>query len=487
LCAVLAAALLRAPSTRRDRLLLLTGLLAIVLALAAPGWRTVRNAEVRDYTWAHYRLGAAFFGDVGYAGLYGAMLAADAAGHWSAHGPVPITAVRDLQSYAIGPARAGPEVDGLGAEVAFFQPRLDAPGWRSFFRDKGYNGTPAWWATSGQVVASVPLTPRWLAAVGLLDLALLAAALAALGWTFGPLAGVLAGAWMALFYGATGSLVGGPMQLDFAVCVVLAVCALARGRPGLGGGLLGAAAALRVFPLLLLAGPILAAAARWHEVARIPPSWRRFVGGALVGLLVLVGLGAASPRGPGAWAELSEKLDTHAAWHHLGDKRVGLAPLVAWVPQGDRSDREARQERTAQWPERAPIHRALAGFLAACWIVALVAGVKRRPGGVRRPGDEAPELVPLVLLGLALVFVVVPLSRYYVLLPALFLALPRPGVAGRWIAAGLFGAMAVVHAADAAGLPDATVYAVANLGWLVQWVAVLRRWTRGSPWISSTR
>jgi len=486
-CALIAGGLLRSTSRRRQRLLFALCAAALVLTMAAPTWRTLRAGVVRDYTWAHYRLGAAFFDELGYTDMYGAMLGADRAGHWAPGGPAPIRTVRDLRTYGHGPPPAGPSLtpavqQQLEQEVAFFQPRLGAGEWRSFFRDKGYNGTPAWWATSGRVVAGVPLTPGWLRAVGLADLALAGLALLALGLSFGPGPALLAGAWIGLYYGVEGQLVGGPLQLDFLLLATLGLCALQRGRPGLGGALLGWSTALRIFPVVLLAAPVLAAATRWHQVARIPSGWRRFLVGFAASALLLAALGSASPRGPGAWIELSDKLSTHSALHHLGDKRIGLAPLLAWTPQGELTDAQAREERAARWPARVGAHRAGMSLLAACWVAAVIVGVRRRHRGLHTHEDEARDLVPLLLLGLGLVFLLLPLSRYYVLLPALLLALPTGSPAARRIAAALFLILGLTHVAIAAGLPDATVYAVANLGWLGLWSLVLGSWAWGPPW-----
>ncbi len=486
-CALIAAGLLRSTSRRRQRLLFALCAAALVLTMAAPTWRTLRAGVVRDYTWAHYRLGAAFFGELGYTDMYGAMLGADRSGHWDVDGPAPIRAVRDLRTYAHGPPPIGPSLtpevqERLEREVIFFQPRLAAGDWRSFFRDKGYNGTPAWWATSGRVVAGVPLTPGWLKAVGLADLGLVVLAMLALGISFGPGPALLTGAWIGLYYGVEGQLVGGPLQLDFFLLATLALCALQRGRPGLGGALLGWSAMIRIFPVVLLAAPLLAAGVRWHQVARIPAGWRRFLVGFAASVMLLAALGSLSPRGPAAWVELGTKLSTHSANHHLGDKRIGLAPLAAWTPQRDLSDAQARQERGNRWPARVGAWRAGMSLLAACWVSAVIVGVRRRRRGLHTPEDEDRDLVPLLLLGLGLVFLLLPLSRYYVLLPALFLALPTGSVAARRIAAALFVILGLTHVASAAGLPDATVYAAANLGWLGLWSLVLGTWAWGSPW-----
>ena len=454
LCAALAlvgAALLL---TSRRRLLLAWAVLVLVATLGGPTSRLVRGGQVREYTFAHYHLGARWFAELGYTDLYGQTWAA---GRWDPSWG--IDRVRDLETYEHVPAaaeRSGAWTDAtwdaFTADVAALQPRLPPDVWRSWFRDKGYNATPAWTATLGRLVGARPASGAWFAFLASLDVLLLLVALGVAARTFGVLSASLAAAWIALFLGSANNLIAGPLQVDWLAAAVLALCAVHRERWATGGALLGWAALSRVFPLLLLAGPLLLLRA---------PRWRRFVGAFAAVIVAGVLIGSTTPRGPGAWGEFAQNIVVHSDRHHLGDQRVGLRPALAWSPVGERTDVEARQARADSWPGRAP--------WAALLAVLLGVGVL---GALRRavPGRSS---VAVLLLGLPLVFVTVTLSRYYALLPgaALLLLGTDPRVAR--LGSALCALAGLAWLAVAAGWPDATVWLVVNLGFGALCVAVL--------------
>jgi len=462
LCAALCligAALLLTPALRsRSRLLLGWALLTLLLCLGPATLRLARGGDVREYTFAHYHLGSRYFAELGYEGLYSQAIAAR---------PRPdIETMRDLGTYGFVPA-TGERGDwsearwvAFGDDLDALRGRQDARSWRSWFRDKGFNATPAWTATLGRIVGAAPASPTWFALLGWLDLALLLVPFAAAGRVFGWTGASLGAAGVAVFYGSAQNLVGGPLQLDWLAASVLGLCALRRGRHGGGGALLGWAMVSRVFPALLLVAPVLAA---WRR-PDLRPGVQRLVLGALAVIALGLGLGATTARGPAAWAEFGSKITTHAHNHHLGDRRIGLRPLLAWAPMGERSDAAARADRAQRWPDRRVPAAVTAAALCLLWGLALQRGVRR---------DHDP-LVVLVLLALALPFLLTTLSRYYQLLPALGLLLvPHPRAAQ--LGGALLGSWALVWLAIAA-LPDATAYAVANGLWLLVGMSVMAVW-----------
>jgi hypothetical protein len=482
LCGVLClagAALLSLPRRRlRRSLLTVWALTALVVTVAPPTLCLGVSGSVREYTFAHYHLGARYFDELGYDGLYEQAAAA---------GVVPgVEGRRDLRTYAIvttPPVRRGWTPDRWEAFVVDLQalaPRQDARSWRSWFRDKGYNASPAWTATWGRALGARPAGAGWFGRVAWVDVALLLIALAVAGWAFGPLDALLCGATIALFYGSAGNLLSGPLQLDWLAATLLAAAALQRGRMGLGGALFAWAVVSRVFPAVLLAGPIVAA---WAVPGLRRPLLRFAAGFGLV-LVLGLGVGSTTGRGPGAWGEFVSKVGTHATLHHAGDKRVGWSALAAWAPVGDRSDAEARDDRAARWPARRSAATAVAVLLALGWAFALRRGAVLRWGSGPAPADPGPATVVLLLLGLPLCFALVTLSRYYVLLPALVVLLrPRdaahgqPGDRAAWVGAALLASSGLVWWATAA-LPDATAYFVANLAWAALGLGVMIGWVR---------
>ena len=467
LCAVLCAAgavLLAVPRLRDHRALLsVWALVSLLLTLGPPLNRLVRGGQVRDYTFAHYHLGARYFDELGYLELYRQT--------WLAAGE-PVGELRDLSTYEVGEASAMALSSwseerwvAFRQDVATLRPTMSDAVWRSWFRDKGYNATPAWTATLGRVVGARPASPGWFAALGGLDVLMLLLCLGALAATFGGLPALLASAWVALFHGSANYLLAGPLQLDWLLAATLGVCALQRGRPGLGGALFGWAVVSRLFPGLLLCGPALALMR-----PELRPRVIRFLGGVVLTVSLGLAVGVTTGRGVDAWKEFGDKIRVHNEQHHFGDQRIGLRPLAAWAPVGGQTDAAARQDRTERWSARAVPAGVAAGVFLALWGAGLLRGLRRR---TRVP------LEVLLLLTLPVTFLAVTSSRYYVLLPALGLlwAHRRRGAV---LGAALLGSSGAVWGLLTAGIPDATVYFVANLAWLVMAVGVMAVWGWGN-------
>ncbi|MCO4769525.1 MAG: hypothetical protein KDA24_05795 [Deltaproteobacteria bacterium] len=468
LCLV-GAALLATPSLRSRRGLLLSwALLCLGLTLLPPLSRLARSGEVREYTFAHYHLGARYFGELGYTGLYEQTLAAS--GH-------AIESQRDLTTYAHvsprgerSPAWTDARWSALQADLAVLEPRQDSRSWASWFKDKGYNATPAWTATFGRLVGARPASGGWFAFLGALDVLMLGLAFGAAGRVFGWRSSLVAAAWVSVFYGSAQNLVGGPLQMDWLAAMVLAACAMQSGKQATAGAFFGWAVASRVFPALLLVGPALALGRSRHLRGRA----LRF--GAGVGTAVLAALlvGSSTGRGAGAWIEFGEKIQTHAEHHHLGDRRIGWRPMAAWSPVGEQSDAAARAERATDWGDRAGWATGIAVTLSLAWGVLLLTGARRTPSG-----DGGRELLVLLLMSLPVPFLLLTMSRYYALLPALGLLLLGPYPTGRpaLYGAALFGLTGVVWLAVALGIPDATTYCIANGLWLTLACAVTVGWS----------
>lgn len=468
LCLV-GSALLAAPSHRLRRILLIAwAAITLLICLLPSTSRLAQQGEVREYTFAHYHLGARYFAELGYEGLYAQAAAAEAIDD--------IAVVRDLSSYELVRAPAerssrwtDARWEAFTADLAALKPRQSTRSWTSWFKDKGYNATPAWTATWGRLLGARPAGDAWFTAMGTLDLAFLIVSLLVAGRVFGALPAVVLGAVIALFYGSAQNLVAGPLTLDWLAASILCACALQRGHLASAGALLGWAVLSRVFPVLLVVGPLWAA---WRSPS-LRPSMRRFSLGLGLMMLVGLGLGATTSRGPAAWGEFTAKIATHSELHHQGDRRIGLRPIVAWTAVGERTDAEARAHRAERWPARRPFALLAAGLFAGLWLWLLARGLGRLEG--MQPGRAV-----LVLLGLSLplCFVLVTLSRYYQLLPALgLLLLPREGGTTARLAALLLASFGIAWF-GVQTLPDATAYLLANGLWGLVGAVMMVRWAR---------
>jgi hypothetical protein len=280
----------------------------------------------------HYVLGAKYFPELGYEGIYDATaLATRQAGL-----PQP-THVRNLQSGALETADVAAK---RGERLAFTPAR-----WQAFVddistfhqitnnfylgavMDHGFNPTPAWISLARLVLGDAPITADRLYLCASIDLVLLVLLLAALVATFGledaALAVLLLGTSVVWRFGWVGASF---LRYDWFVALGWALVCLRRRYFTLAGGLLAWSTALRLFPALfaLAAGLSLVfqAGDRSGRVALA-----RFT----LGFLAIAGLalaaGTAAGRGPYAWAEYAERIRVHhSAWaeNHVGLDSVAI-------------------------------------------------------------------------------------------------------------------------------------------------------------------
>ncbi len=204
--------------------------------------------------------------------------------------------------------------------------------------DHGYNGTPAWsFVVGGLLTRHLPVREpvgRWL--MLLLDPLLLLGTVVAVGWAFGVRAALL----MVVFVGthyllSWGHLKGALLRTDFAMCSVLAVCMVKKGRYKIAGALLGWATLSRVFPGLLLLGP---AALLLVELVRDRHLDRRLLSmlvASAVTMAVVVLASCAYFGGTAIWHEWSSKIALHYAggsdWD-LGYRTIAEARFLHGVP-----------------------------------------------------------------------------------------------------------------------------------------------------------
>ncbi len=324
---------------RRSRRLALAALAAAALLAAAQylNFGQLHYPQLPHY-WEqfHYALGARYFGELGYDGLYLASLEAER----EARPLRPLqTELRDLRSNALLPAAQ------LRAEQARVRARFSPERWRAFAadhaffveslppellaqlrRDHGYNPTPAWSAVARAAMAGLPLRADTLALFACYDLALLAVLFAVLARSFGLRVALLAALLFGSGYLGRFSWTGGALlRQDWLAAVGFGVAALGRGRPALAGACLGYAAAVRLFPAALLFGP--AALALRQLFAGERPRWAlRLALGFAAAVAVALAAGSMLGRGAGAWGELAQRMQVYQL--SRGRNVVGLDSVV---------------------------------------------------------------------------------------------------------------------------------------------------------------
>lgn len=367
----------------------------------------------------HYYLGAKYFPELGYTGLYACVAVADQQA--GLRGPLLERPMRNLETNTLettatalaDPSRCTDRFTpqrwaAFRHDVDFLRATVNPRRWARFQQDHGYNATPAWGVLGRALTSTGPASAAQLALLRALDPALLALMWVCVVWAFGwRVASAAALFWGTNYlspYGWTG---GSILRQDWLVATVVGLCLLRRRRFAGGGALLTSAALLRLFPALVVAGVALGALGTMVAERRVAlsPELRRFAVGGLAALLVWLPLSAVATGGLGSWADFAANsrvhLDTPLANH------VGLRTVLSYdAAQRTELAREPlaadpmgrwKQARRARYAQRRWLHAAL--VLGFALLVARAAA--------RR------ELWVAAALGVALLPVAAELTGYY--------------------------------------------------------------------------
>lgn len=383
----------------------------------------------------HYFVGSKYFRELGYGGLYrcSAVALSQADSALDAEVRAPGVMLRDLEGgndlMPAGEALADParcirrftpeRWDAFVADVRFFRLAAGARDWSQMLRDHGYNPPPLWTSAGGTLAGLRPASAGWLQLLGCIDLVLVAASFAALGWGFGWRAASLAAVvWgcqsLTLFYWTGGAL----LRQDWFFMLVLAACLARRGRYAGSGAALATAGLLRVFPLFVVIGWAAGALGGVIRRRRVDPAHLRLLAGGVLATAVLLPLSAAS-TGWRAYPDFWRHTVRQHAQTPLTNL-VGLGVLTSYRPESGRmaatvdfSRPDPHAEWKAQRTARAERARPWTLLAMALGLSLLVAATWRRR--------------PWVALSLAFVpaFLVAELTCYYYSMIALAAPLAR--------------------------------------------------------------
>jgi hypothetical protein len=367
----------------------------------------------------HHELSSKYFAELGFDGLYAASLAVQQqsqperpVGPW----------IRDLRTNRlvdpkVEAARAREVAEGFAPErwsafVADHRYYLDetTPEELNGFReDHGCNPTPAWTFVARLFSARLPASTATTIFLASLDVVLLGVAFAVVFRTYGLRVASLCIAILGLGCGWSHMYIGAFLRADWLAAVVVAICMLERGRPTLAGALLGYAAAVRVFPALLLGGPALLAI---RDVLRGErPVWAVRLGAGLV-LVMLLGAvaGSSTPRGVDAWRESLRDLRGHREIVNAKFLGVEAAVLDAvYVVERFVGNPEAAPAQPAAPAEPAEPEAALVTGELRAAILALQAHFLLLFVAAGWRAGRAEALV----LAMVPLFAVLPLAAYY--------------------------------------------------------------------------
>ena len=296
----------------------------------------------------HYYLGARYFPELGYTGLYGAMLAAEV----DAEGGTVTRFARDLDTGVLTLSSS------VLAEGRRYQQRFSQERWHDFRRDAdhfraamgplyanfvldhGFNTTPFWAFVAGGLASLVtPGDAAGIFGLVLLDLALIVAMLGGIAVAFGHRTALIATVFLATAFGGSFDWLGGAfLRYAWLTSAVLAVCCLAGKRHKTAGALLAVSACLRLFPAVFVLGAAVTLAShlwttrrtgRCVELDKINTQLH-FLGSFAAVCCLLIGLTLFSPHhGLAAWLSFAMNMSVYL--ESVAFNLVGLGTVVGSV------------------------------------------------------------------------------------------------------------------------------------------------------------
>jgi hypothetical protein len=386
----------------------------------------------------HYYLGAKYYDELDYFGLYARLLEADREAEriWE-----PRTPVRDLTDYRIV---AAAKVRAPGRErfsdarwaafvkdVATFQRLLPDYEKKNVLSDKGFNPPPSWAVPAGFLANRVDAEGSFaFKLLCNLDLLLCLLTFVLIGRAVGVASASLAAIFAFLYFGSLGRITGSFLQYAWLPALVAAFAGVRAGRPVAAGIWWAVATLLQAFPLALLAvfGLRTARGALTRGGAGAGP--RRFLVAFAATLALGVLLGACSSHGWDAWAQWQRKISFHRGYLVGEMFEIGLGNLVATASHADPS----RNYFFAV--DYANVVARLKAFEGTRWLWYSAAVAAAAVGWRRRARLDD---LGAVALGFVATYAAMSLSPYYYLaLVALFVVYPwSEGRAGPAFAAAL--------------------------------------------------
>lgn len=310
-----------------------------------------RRETVHYYDFYHYFMGGKYFRELGYTGLYDATVIADSELGGKFGSAIPLTTIRDLNRDIRAPMESALDrTDSIKArftderwgafkgDVAFFQRHMPRKTWSPMLQDFGFNCPPVWCLFAGWVANGVSLsTKAHLVALASIDMALLALGFILVGRAFG---------WRTLcfcllFFGVNYAhryyhMSGSFLRHDWLALMLAAISFAKMNRPAAAGSLLALSAMLRIFPVVLFAGPAVVFVRHWLRDRRAPRFEWRFGAAAAATAVLLTALTLVSFRGAAPWRDFAADIVPHS--EKLTVKRIAVMYPFIYAGEMDTSD-----------------------------------------------------------------------------------------------------------------------------------------------------
>ncbi len=370
-------------------------MLTVIGLSAAFLWGGKVTLNLKEYVhlhdFYHYYMGAKYFKELGYTGLYEATVIADLEnGHKKE--VLARNEIRDLRTNKLIAVKKVLEDkeqikarftqqrwESYRADVEYFRiwsySRLTNVWlWKSIHKDHGFNATPVW-SIAGILLTNLgPAGKSLIFFLTLLDFLIIGIMWAVVFRVFNWKAGCAALVWWGTnlpgeFAWTSASL----LRYDWLLFLVLAIAFLKKEKPGAAGASVAIAAMLRVFPGILALGVIFLGV---HELIRErkTPVWLiRFTAGGIAACIILMPAATLiGQRGVGVWQEFAKNSQQHLS--NPLENTMGLKPLISYMPK-TKAGQGWGEDRIDAFKRRSPaFYLIIAGFLCLLLIT-----VKNKP------------------------------------------------------------------------------------------------------------
>ena len=427
----------------------------------------------------HHFLGAKYAPELGYTRLYACVAVAQSELSPDEEDDIAVRRMRDLAHDDIVFARdvvADPEPckqrftpprwSAFVEDVRFFRGTADREYWDAMQLDHGFNAPPPWTAFVHVVTSPFAASRQVVLTLASLDVFLCAGMFAALGWAFGWRVSCLAMIFWGCQLPANHLWVSGSLlRQDWLFLVVLSTCLLAKRRFLLAGIAFALATSLRLFPVVLLVGPVIVIALHLVRKRKLARSHLRFVAGGLLGGALVVGFSVAI-LGAHAYHDFADHIRVHErtpAANHMGLRALFMVDWDGSMkkridPSSADPLRPWREARIAQYEKAKPLF----AVLALALFVPLVVVLSRRR-----------SLWMALALSVVAVFAFMQLASYYFAVLLLPVVLARVRLRVERIVLAVVGTGALVATMPALSGDDEKMFATQTVLYLGYCVLLL--------------
>jgi len=406
-------------------------------AAAANRRKVERHVPFHFHEFFHYYVGAKYFQEVGYEGIYDcAALADKEIAEEDGVRPRISGYIRDLDDvlrdkpYEVALAHCHDELqphfapgrwDAFKQDIRELRRLVPDDYWSGVVTDAGFNPPPSWVLVGGAVANTIPIrlagTSSYLVATSL-DMVLLAACFLVLRRAFGAPIAATAAIYFGATFIATYAWNGGAfLRYTWVTTLVLGLVATRRGRWALAGALLAASTCDRLFPAGFAVGAAVPLAFGALRSLEDRAKLKRFAAG-FAGTVAVLFVLSTLVFGFDAWRVFFQRIVRHGDVYYV--MHIGLKKVLAWrdwVPQQNFHG-HAGMKLFHDWNVR--LREAAASMRSVGIPLQLAATGGAVYAGLRRKPYESAMLFGIV----SMFFFNIPANYYYVvivLVPALLL------------------------------------------------------------------